>query len=175
MSRRKTEAQLKLQLQYAEARKAYTPPTREAGATGKQRKSLRLQYKVMSHPGTDLLHYTIRGALNSLEFFGDASGAELGLGQASGDGSPPKGFKPAKIHATKSTAEGTVKHAKDSGRPYMSYHPTGGQSSYSAPITSLEGATGIATLVKSIATAKKEVLGAYGRIWFTPEYYVIVD
>lgn len=175
MSRRKTESYLKLQLQYAEARKNYTPPTREPGSTAKQKKSIKVQYHVMSHSGTAPLLYTIHAPLIPLEFFGDASGEELGLGPTQGDGSPPRGFKPAKIHATKSTSEGTVKHAKDSGRPYLSYQPSGGQSSYSAPICSAEGIQSVATKVKAITAAKKEVIGPYGRIWFTPEFYVIVE
>ncbi|MHC5828718.1 MAG: hypothetical protein ACYT04_75650, partial [Nostoc sp.] len=73
MSRRKTEQQLKLQLQYAEARKAYTPPTREAGATGKQRKSSKVQYKVMSRATDAPLLYTIHAALNSITFFVEAA------------------------------------------------------------------------------------------------------
>ena len=175
MPRRKTEAQLKLQLQYAEARRNYTPPVKEVGTTGKQRKGQRVRYTVMSHPGTDNLYYTVRGAFNSFEFFVEDSVTELGLDAPQADGSAPRGFKPAKIHAVKSTSEGTTKHAKSSGRPYMSYQPTGGQSSYSAPICSPEKIQGVATLVKTIATAKKEVLGPYGRIWFTPEFYVITD
>lgn len=175
MSRRKTERQLKLQLQYAEARKNYTPPVKEVGSTGKHRKTQKVRYTVMSHPGTTPLYYTIRGAFNSFEFFTSDNISELGLAAPAADGSPPKGFKPAKIHATKSNGEGTVKHSKDSGRPYLSYQPTGGQSSYCAPICSSNGVNGIVTLVKEITTAKKEVLGPYGRIWFTPEYYVIVD
>ncbi|MEH2467513.1 hypothetical protein [Nostoc sp.] len=175
MGHRKTVQQLKLQLQYAQARKEYTPPVREVGESGKHRKSQKVRYEVMSHPGTDKLYYTIRGAFNSFEFFVEDTVAELGLGAPVADGSPPRGFKPAKIHATKSNGEGTVKHAKDSGRPYLSYQPTGGQSSYSAPISSRQGTTGVITLVKTIATAKKEVLGPYGRVWFTPEFYVLVD
>lgn len=175
MSRRKTEQQLKLQLQYAEARKAYTPPTREAEATAKQRKSSKVQYKVMSRATDAPLLYTIHAPLNSVTFFVETAIAELGLAIAAADGSPPRGFKPAKIHATKSNAEGTIKHAKDSGRPYTSYQPTGGQSSYSAPICDATGIVGVVAKVKAIAEAKKEVLGPYGRIWFTPEYFVIQD
>ncbi len=175
MSRRKTEKNLKLQLQYAEARTAYVAPTREPGASTKQRKSIRVQYVVMSHGGTEPLHYTIHAPLKSLEFFGDTSGEELGLGVPAGDGSGPRGFKPAKIHATQSNAEGEIKKAKDSGRPYMSYARSGGQASFSAPICSLEGVAGVTAKIKGIATAKKTEIGAYGRIWFTPEFYVLVE
>lgn len=175
MSRRKTEASLKLQLQYAETRKAYVAPTREPGSSTKQRKSIRVQYVVMSHGGTEPLHYTIHAPIKSLEFFGDASGEELGLGPAAGDGSGPRGFKSAKIHATISNAEGEIKKAKNSGRPYMSYRPSAGQSSFSAPICSSEGVVGVTTKIKGIATASKDKIGAYGRIWFTPEFYVLVE
>ncbi|MEH1905830.1 MAG: hypothetical protein V7L04_31745 [Nostoc sp.] len=175
MSRRKTEQQLKLQLQYAEARKAYTPPKREEGESGKQRKSQKVRYDVMSRPTAEPLFYTIHAASNSITFFAEGALTELGLAVAAADGSPPRGFKPAKIHATKSTDEGTVKHAKDSGRPYMSYRPSGGQGSYSAPICSTEGVIGVVTKVKAITEAKKGSIGPYGRIWFTPEFYVIVD
>ncbi|MHC5726489.1 MAG: hypothetical protein ACYT04_44210 [Nostoc sp.] len=175
MSRRKTEQQLKLQLQYAEARKAYTPPKREEGATGKQRKSQKARYNVMSRSTAEPLFYTINAASNSVKFFADGALAELGLALAAADGSPPRGFKPVKIHATQSTDEGTVKHAKDSGRPYMSYSRSGGQASYSAPICSTEGVIGVVTKVKAITEAKKGSIGPYGRIWFTPEYFVILD
>ncbi|MEH2425870.1 MAG: hypothetical protein V7K48_34715 [Nostoc sp.] len=175
MSRRKTEKYLKAQLQYAEARKNYTPPTKEPGGSVRQRKSIRVQYVVMSHSGTNTLHYTIRAPLNSLEFFGDSSGEELGLGPSAGDGAGPRGFKPAKIHAVKTNSEGESVKAKDSGRPYTRYTPSAGQSSFSAPICSSEGIPGVTTKVKSIASSAKDKIGAYGRIWFTPEFFVVEE
>ncbi len=175
MSRRKTEADLKLQLQYAEARKAYVAPTRETASSTKQRKSIRVQYAVMSRSTTQALNYTVHAPLKSLEFFGDGTGTELGLKPAAGDSGGPRGFKPAKIHAFKSNAEGEIKKAKDSGRPYTNYAVSGGQSTFSAPVCSSEGIAAAITIIKSIATAKKESIGAYGRIWFTPEFYVIQE
>ncbi|MEH2250071.1 hypothetical protein [Nostoc sp.] len=175
MGRRKTEAQLKAQLKYAEARKAYTPPLKEDGTVIEQRPSTKARYRVMSHPGADALYYTVRVPTRSLSFFAEGAVAELGLAITAGDSYPPKGFKPCQIHATKSTEHATSKKAKASGRTYASYSPTGGQSSYSAAVTSPENATGVATLVRAINTAKKEVLGPYGRIWFTPEFYVITE
>ncbi|MEH2392600.1 MAG: hypothetical protein V7K21_13420 [Nostoc sp.] len=176
MSHRKSENYLKAQLKYATARREYEAPIRELGSTGKHRQTQKSRYTVMSHPEAEALYYTIHGAIESYKFFTEDALSELGLLPPAADGNPPKGFKTAKIHATRSTGEGTVKHAKNSGRPYMSYQPNGQQSSYSAPITSPAGGIkGVVTLVKAIASAKKEVLGPYGRIWFTPEYYVLID
>ncbi|MBA3920323.1 MAG: hypothetical protein H0X31_00900 [Nostocaceae cyanobacterium] len=173
MGRVKKVKDIQKQLQFAESRLAYTAPARQTGTQATQRMKTPHQYQVMSHVGTTVLTYTVRASVHALEFFGDATGTELGLGEPAADGSPPRGFKTAKIHAVKSVGKAEVVTAKPSKRPYLKYTPTGGQSSYSAPITSKEGVTGVVSTVKTIYAAKKEVVGPYGRIYFTPEFYVI--
>jgi len=102
MARRKTAAQLERLVGYATAREAYKPPVREPGAKATARDTIALRYQVLSHPGTDPLFYTVRAPVLSLEFFGDAAGAAVGLAAAQADSHIPRGFKPAKIHAVKS-------------------------------------------------------------------------
>ena len=175
MARRKSAAQLERLVGYATAREAYKAPVREAGASVKARDTVAMRYQVLSHPGTDPLYYTVRAPLASLEFFGDAAGAAVGLAAAAADPHTPRGFKSAKIHAVKSLSAGEVKHAKASGKPYIKYTASAGQNSYSSPISSATGVTGVITKVKEIFTAKKGEVGKYGRIFYTPEFYVISE
>lgn len=175
MARPKSVTTLQNQLKYAEARQAYKPPTREPGSTSKRRPRIPLRYLIMTNPTTETLYVTVRVSQASLDFFGGETGAEVGLSVAQGDGNPPRNFKPAQIHAVKSVSEPAVVQSARSTRPYLKYSSKEGQSSYVSAASSTAGERGISTLVKEIYTAKKEVLGPYGRVFRTPEYYPISE
>lgn len=100
-------------------------------------------------------------------------GGIAALGLVAPDDSPtlPRGFKPAKIRATRGRATGAEKTAELSGRKYLKYSidATGEtRATYTAPISANTAAT-LQTLYRAIANAKKDDVGEYGRIQFIPE------
>lgn len=177
MGRRKTAAQLEADLKYAKAREAYKAPVREEGATSRRLPKVAYAYKPMSiAAGEGAKKYKVQASKESVQFF---TVAALNLTDAVAEDPLPRGARPAMVSAT--VADGTPKvlRAKPSGRPYMRYgkgeRGGGAQYNYSAPI-SIQSVAAIDTEVKAAFTAVKQKLGgAYGRVWFTPEYFVLAD
>lgn len=177
MGRRKTAAQLEADLKYAKAREAYKPPVREEGATSRRLPKVAYAYKPMSIAASQTAKkYKVQGSKESVQFF---TLAALNLTEAAAEDSLPRGAKPAMVHATVADANPEVLRAKASGRPYMRYgkgkRGGGAQYNYSAPI-SIQSVAAIDDEVKAVFTAVKSKLGgAYGRVWFSPEYFILAS
>lgn len=173
MGRRKSVREIQRQLQYAQARAAYTPPQREENGTTQRRPKTPVKYAVLSPLATADAAFTVQASASGLQFFGGI--AALGLAAAATDPSIPRGFKPALILATVSDASPELVRARGSNRPYIRYgRGTRGsnvQYNYSAPVTA-DTPTNLDTRVKAVFAAVKPNLGgAYGRAWFEAEVY----
>lgn len=170
MGRRKTVAQLQKQLEYAQRRETYKPPTRNAGAATQRRPTVKMQYSSYVL-GED---FGVNVSRASATFFGGASA--LGLEEAVTAPNAPRGFEPAKVHAMIGDGSPTTAKAKATGRTYIKYSRgavgSGVQSTFSAPISdqATPTAIGVRTRYRNIFNAQKGDLGgAYGRMWMTWE------
>lgn len=116
--------------------------------------------------GDSLLLNAPRAGIN---FFGGS--AALGLAAPDDSFKAPKGFAPAKIKAVKGRASGKEKTADLSKRKYLKYSIDADgetQASFTAPISADTVAT-LKTRYQTIARAKADDIGEYGRISFEPE------
>lgn len=177
MGRRKTAAQLEADLKYAKAREAYKPPVREEGGASRRLPKIAYAYKPMQiAAGQGAKKYKVQASKQAVQFFTQAA---LNLTDAAAEDPLPRGAKPAMVHAMVSDDSPSVLRAKPSGRPYMRYgkgtRDSKAQYNYNAPI-SIQSAAAIDNEVKTAFDGVKSKLGgAYGRVWFTPEYFVLSD
>lgn len=177
MGRRKTVAQLEADLKYAKARAAYKPPVREEGGSSRRLPKVAYAYKPMAiASGETSKKYKVQASKEGVEFFTKAA---LNLIDLGAEDPLPRGAKPAMVHAMVSDNSPEVVRAKPSNRPYLRYgkgtRDSKSQYNYNAPI-SIQSAAAIDNEVKAAFTAVKSKLGgAYGRVWFTPEYFVLSD
>ncbi|WP_445626634.1 hypothetical protein [Nostoc sp. DSM 114167] len=175
MGRVKSLRQIQKELAYAQAREAYTPPAREDGAPSRNNPKIAVAYKpVQIAAGETAKKYKVQASQKSVQFFGQT---ELNLVDATSEDSLPRGAKPAQVHATVADGSPQVIRALGSKRPYKRYAPgnrgSNVQYSYTAPM-SIQSASALDTEIKAVFTAVKGKLGgAYGRVWFTPEYFVL--
>ncbi|MDZ8135160.1 MAG: hypothetical protein RM049_07625 [Nostoc sp. DedQUE04] len=175
MGRRKSLKQIQKDLQYAQARENYNPPVREEGATSRKQPKVAVAYKPMQiAAGESAKKYKVQASQKGVLFFGQT---ELNIPDAGAEDPLPRGARPAQVHATVADDSPQIIRALGSTRPYKRYAPgnrgSNTQYSYTAPI-SIKVATALDTEVKSAFTAVKGKLGgAYGRVWFTPEYFVL--
>lgn len=177
MGRRKSVAYLEKQLTYAKAKAAYKPPAREEGGTSRRLPKVAYAYKPMAiAAGEGAKKHKVQASKESITFF---TAAALNLTDATSEDPLPRGAKPAMVHAMVSDTSPSVIRAKGSNRPYIRYgkgaRDSNAQYNYNAPI-SIQAASAIDTEVKTAFNAVKGKLGsAYGRVWFTPEYFVLSD
>jgi hypothetical protein len=175
MGRRKTAKQIEADLKFAKAREAYAPPVREQGSTSRRLPKIAVAYKPMQIAvGADAKKYKVQASKEGITFFGQSV---LHLVDAAAEEGLPRGAQPAKVHAMVSDGSPELIHAKGSNRPYMRYgkgtRDSKSQYTYTAPI-SIQSASALDNEVKAAFTAVKGKLGgAYGRVWFTPEYFVL--
>jgi len=173
---RETVAQLTRRLEYAKNRENYKPPVREEGAPTRRLPKTPYAYKPMQIAAGDTAkRYLVQASQEAVQFFGITNlhlqppGAQEGL---------PRGAQPAKVKATVADGTPNLVRATASKRPYIRY--TRGergsrvQSSYTAPI-SIQSAASMDDEVRAVFTAVKGRLGgAYGRVSFEPERFVLV-
>lgn len=177
MSRRRTVRELQRQLQYAQAREAYTPPAREAGSSTRRRPKVSAKYHSL-YADAD---FTIQVPSAGLQFFGGR--AALGLAEPGTDARPVSGFRPNTIHAMVADASPTTERSRASGRPYIRYargaRGSGTQSNFSCAFQdpgSSPTATGTRNKFDALANAVRDnVGGAYGRIWADWEQMPIAE
>ncbi|WGV23471.1 hypothetical protein [Halotia branconii] len=175
MGRRKSAKQIEKELQYARAREAYNPPVREDGASTRKNPLIAVAYKpIQIAAGETAKKYKVQASQKSVVFFGQTA---LNLVDAGSEDPLPRGAKPAKVHATVSDDSPNIIRALGSNRPYKRYAPgnrgSNTQYSYTAPL-SIQSAAALDNEVKTVFNAVKGKLGgAYGRVWFTPEYFVL--
>ena len=117
--------------------------------------------------------FTLNAPSAGINFFGDLGA----LGLAAPDDSPrlPRGFKYAKIRATRGRENGTRKVADLSKRPYLKYTVDGDggtRVSFTAPVSAAT-AEALSAKVRTLMLAKTNDVGEYGRIWFEPERPII--
>jgi hypothetical protein len=120
--------------------------------------------------------YTVQASKEAILFFTTAA---LNLTDGGSDDPLPRGAKPAKVHATVADGSPKVLKAEGSKRPYIRYgkgtRGGGSQYTFTAPM-SIKVATAIDAELKTVFDGVKSKLGGpYGRVWFTPEYFVISD
>jgi hypothetical protein len=132
--------------------------------TGQPRPTITLKYKSIFTEEDFLVNAPRAG----VTYFGQAA-----LGLANPDASPrlPRGFKTAKLIATRGRLTPKTVTSELSRRKYLKYTVDGDGNdrvSYSAPI-SANSVTALKTQVATIMNAKKDDVGEYGRIWFEPE------
>lgn len=177
MGRQKSVAQLERDLLYAKNKAAYKKPDREEGGSPRKLPKIAYAYKPMSiAAGEASKKYKVQASKEGVLFFTKAA---LNLTDAGAEDPLPRGAQPAKVHATVADTTPTVLKAEGSKRPYIRYgkgtRGSNVQYTYTAPI-SIQSASAIDTEVKAAFTAVKTKLGgAYGRVWFTPEYFVLSD
>jgi hypothetical protein len=174
MGRRKSVAELQRQLQYAQARANYTRPPREEGSATRRQPKIACQYQSMFDTTQQ---FTIQASQAAVTFFGGLTA--LGLADASTDPVPPTAFNPALIKAMIADSSPSVVRAVGSNRPYTRYgkgaRNSGSQYTFSAPI-SADTAAGMRTKFNTVSQAKKSAVGGtYGRIWFEPERFPLVE
>lgn len=178
MGRQKSVAQIEKDLLYAKNKAAYKKPDRAEDTSPRKLPKVAYAYKPMAiaADGASTKKYKVQASKEAITFF--TAGA-LNLTDAAAEDPLPRGAKPAKVHAT--VADGTPKVLKAEGskRPYIRYgkgtRGSATQYTYVAPM-SIKVATAIDTELKTVFDAVKGKLGgAYGRVWFTPEYFVISD
>lgn len=175
MARRKSAKDLELALKYAKAKEAYKKPEKEQGAPVRKLPKIALAYKPMAiAAGAGAKQYKVQASKEGVAFFTKAA---LNLTDAVAEDPMPRGAQPSKVHAM--VADGTPKLEKAEGskRPYIRYGKgsknSNSQYTYTAPI-SIQTASAIDNEVKAAFNAVKEKLGGpYGRVWFTPEYFVL--
>lgn len=160
-------ASLERQLQYAKQRKARLDARqKQAPKVGSRGRQPRESVKYSSI--FDTTDFIVLAPRTGIAFFGGL--AALGLAQPDASPAAPRGFKPAKLHATRGKSNPSPKTAL-SGRRYLKYtvDTTGdAQSSFSAPV-SADTVTALKTRVQTIIRDKTNDIGEYGRIYFEPE------
>ncbi|AKG21786.1 hypothetical protein [Calothrix sp. 336/3] len=175
MGRRKSVRELEKQLEYARNRAAYKAPDREDGTASQRRPKLSLAYKPMAiAAGEGAKKYRVQASKVSVEFFTQTA---LNLVDATAEDPLPRGAQPAKAHATVADASPEVIRAVGSKRPYIHYGKgtRGSKSQYShtAPF-SIQSVAAMDTEIKTLFNSVKSKLGgAYGRVWYSPEKFVI--
>jgi hypothetical protein len=173
MGRRKTVRELQRQLQYAQARAAYTPPTRADEAATQRRPKLGVGYRSLYADNNPA--YLIQVSSAGLRFFGGGSIslAAVGLVEAAGQPLAPRGFRPNMIYAMVSDSTPQIVRARASNRPYIRYargrRGSSVQNTFSCAFQdpgATPTASGARTRFRTIAdVVKDDVGGAYGRIW----------
>ncbi|MBW4572647.1 MAG: hypothetical protein KME31_33130 [Tolypothrix carrinoi HA7290-LM1] len=155
-------------------------PSREEGGSPRKLPKVAYGYKPMAIAAGDTAKkYKVQGSKEGVTFF-TATALNLLSGDAVAALDPlPRGAKPAKVHAMVADSTPTVIKAEGSKRPYIRYgkgtRGSNAQYTYTAPI-SIQTASAIDTEIKTAFTAVKGKLGgAYGRVWYEPEYFVISD
>lgn len=178
MSRRKTAAQLQLQLDHARRREAAAarPRTPKTGAPNRRPK-IAVAYGSTSAASTE---YLIQASQPGVQFFGGRT--PLGLGDPTNEPTAPAGFRPNRIIATVADASPEYVTAEASGRQYIRYargsRGSNTQSTFSAPISDATTPTmsSVRTKFGTVANAIRGSLGgAYGRVWFEPERLPLVE
>ena len=176
MGRQKSVAQIERDLLYAKNKAAYKKPDREDNGKPRKQPKIGYAYKPMSIAvdGASTKKYKVQVSEKSAEFFTIAA---LNIVIAGSEDPLPRGARPAKVHAMKANSEPKVLKAEGSKRPYIRYgdgtRGGGTQYTYTAPI-SIKSPTSIDTDVKAAFDAVKgKIGGAYGRVWFEPEYFVL--
>lgn len=174
MGRRKTVAELQRQLTYAQARAQYQRPPREDGAATRRQPRTPVSYDSI-YSATE--KYTVQASAAAIQFFGGLT--PLGLTDAAGDPSAPRGFRPATIRAMVADSSPSVVRAVGSNRPYVRYgrgtRGSNTQYTYTAPLsadTSLLLRTRFNTVADSIQAS---LGGNYGRVWMEPERLPLVE
>lgn len=177
MGRQKSVAQIEKDLLYAKNKAAYKKPDREEGGSPRKLPKVAYAYKPMAIAAGEVSKkYKVQASKEAVTFF---TAAALNLTDAATDDPLPRGAKPAKVHAT--VADGTPKVLKAEGskRPYIRYGKgtRGGATQYTyVDPMSIKVATAIDTELKTVFDGVKSKLGGpYGRVWYTPEYFVISD
>lgn len=179
MGRQKSVAQIEKELQYAR-NKANAEKKADPVEDTSPRKLPRIAYAykpmAIAIDGTSTKKYKVDASKEAVDFFTKAA---LNLEDLGAQDPLPRGARPAKVHAMVADTTPKVLKAVDSKRPYIRYGKgtRGGktQYTYTAPI-SIKLASAIDTEVKVAFTAVKNKLGGvYGRVWFTPEYFVLSD
>lgn len=177
MGRQKSVAQIEKDLAYAKAKALYKAPDREADAKIRKLPKIAYAYKpMMIAAGEGAKKYKVQASKEAVKFFTDEA---LNLTDATSEEQLPRGARPSKVYATVSDNTPTLVKALGSKRPYVRYgkgtRGSGAQYTYTAPI-SIKIATAIDAELKTVFDkVKKELGGPYGRVWFTPEYFVISD
>ncbi|RAM51191.1 MAG: hypothetical protein C6Y22_12550 [Hapalosiphonaceae cyanobacterium JJU2] len=175
MGRRKSVRELEKQLQYAKNLANYKPPEREQSSTTRRLPKVAVAYKPMQiADGETAKKYKVQASKESVQFFGKSA---LNLTDATSEDPLPRGAQPAKIYAMVSDGSPELVKAEGSKRPYLRYGKgsRGGNSqyTYTAPI-SIKSASALDNEVKTAFGAVKSKLGGpYGRVWFTPEKFVL--
>lgn len=175
MGRQKSVATLERELKYAKNKAAYKKPDPEEGGSPRKQPKTAYAYKPMQIADAEAAKkFRVQASKEAVQFFGVEV---LNLIEAGAEDPLPRGARPAKVHAM--VADGTPKRLKAdaSKRPYIRYGKgtKGGKSqyTYSAPI-SIKSANATDTEVKAAFAAVKGKLGGdYGRVWYTPEYFVL--
>lgn len=113
--------------------------------------------------------FLVKASRPAITFFGGIAA----LGLAAADASPglPRGFKPAKIRATRGRANPQRKIADLSKRPYLKYSIDAGtdtRATYTAPL-SANTSTALQALYRAVVASKRDDVGEYGRIAFITE------
>ncbi|MBD2435823.1 hypothetical protein [Nostoc sp. FACHB-110] len=177
MGRRKSAAKLQQELEYARNREAYKPAIREEGQPTSRRPKIAYAYKPMQiAAGENAKKFKVQASKESVLFFGESA---LNLTEAAAQDPLPRGAQPSKVHAMVADGTPNLVRAVGSKRPYVRYgkgeRNSRSQYTYTAPI-SIQSAIAIDTEVKTVFTAVKNKLGGpYGRVWFTPEFFVLAD
>lgn len=174
MGRRKSVRELQKQLQYAQARAAYTPPDPDPSGAIRKRSRTPVRYGSSTVANTN---YTVQVSTNALQFFGGL--AALGLADAEDHPNMRSNDSPAQIHATVADTSPTRLRAQGSNRPYIRYaqgtRGSGVQSSYTSAIS---GDTPLALRNRFQTAAdsvKARLGGEYGRVWMEPERILFVE
>jgi hypothetical protein len=176
MGRQKSVAQIERDLLYAKNKAAYKKPDPEENTSPRKQSKSAYTYKPMAIAFDDAAgtKYTVQVTEKAIQFY--TAGA-LNLVEGGVHGSMPRGSRPSKVHAMVGNTTPKILKALGSKRPYIRYGDgTRGsktQFTYTAPI-SIKTATAIDTELAALFTGVKEKLGgAYGRVWFEPEYFVV--
>lgn len=175
MGRRKSVKELERQLEYARNRANYKKPDREQGSTTRRLPRISMAYKPMQiAAGEGAKKYKVEASKEAVQFFGQAA---LNLTGAAAEDPLPRGAQPAKVYAMVSDGSPDLVRAEASRRPYLRYgkgvRGSSSQYTYTAPI-SIQSPTSIDNEVKAAFNAVKSKLGgAYGRVWFSPEHFVL--
>lgn len=109
-----------------------------------------------------------------MQFFTQAA---LNLTDYASEDSLARGSQPAKVYATVADATPSLVRAEGSKRPYIRYgkgtRGSNVQYTYTAPF-SVQSANALDTELRTLFEAVKGKLGGpYGRVWYTPEHFVI--
>ncbi|MBW4597468.1 MAG: hypothetical protein KME46_32375 [Brasilonema angustatum HA4187-MV1] len=177
MAQRRTVAQLERALQYAKNKEAYKRPEKEQGTPTRKSPKIDVAYKPMQITAGDTAkRYRLQASQPSVTFFGMTA---LHLVGAGAEEPMPRGSQPAKVHAMVADATPTLVRAEGSKRPYIRYgrgtRESNVQYTFCAPI-SIQSATALDSEVKTLFNATTSKLGgAYGRVWFEPERFILTS